>query len=422
MNENFFPKEVVMEIAFVVTILIVVVAAGVVWVDMCRGKARKAVQKVEAQKAVILPADPLDREAASIAAEVVDRLVPDPAARFKDRLRIRKAAGEALETAFASAVGDLALGEALGLDDALRVVAEMGYPAVEFASLAAKHGYAPREVAERLTRWCWPISANELADIVKPLVLAVPAAGADEDDAEVKTFNIVKDAVELDDNGDLAALAQHLFPPDNVSGAARLLYRESDMGFGEVIGKLFPEDAPEVVASLAKELEVDITDSDEYVGFRDGGDMSFDSMATILKAYGADAETVLRCENSYEELSDDDLKSIFETLSAAGYTASEILSGIRQAEIVCCENADGTIVQFAMETKIPTEDIVAFFKSEGIRLEDLDDELEDLDVNIKTRVDILYALLHGPAAEKTVSVEPEADAASGEDEHAGESV
>ncbi|HVO28637.1 MAG TPA: hypothetical protein VMT81_01490, partial [Candidatus Paceibacterota bacterium] len=193
--------------------------------------------------------------------------------------------------------------------------------------------------------------------------------------------------------------------------AAAIVYRKTDMTLGAVLRDLKLLNSPEVCARIAKNLDVDLSDGDEYNAMLEDDDVEFEHAAAILRACGKTAGDAVSAENMHEKFSSvDEVEDIFESLSKAGFTNEEIMSGICSSDIFN-DNPYATIVQDAIEHKVPMAEIVAFLQKENIDPDGLDDEMREAEMGIQNRIDILHGLIHAekrPTVEETVTAEPKA--------------
>lgn len=304
--------------------------------------------------------------------------------RLKDRLRERKAVNQDLASSIASAMTEF--GDRVTMDDAIRAALQVGYSPNDVATYMAQRQYQLKEIATMLSEEN-SFTVNELGDIIMPLVKGdTVAARAD------TTFEIVKDTLDVsDDDEDLEQLPVHL--GCSSEEAAAIVYRNTDLTLGVVLKALKLCGSPEVAARIAKEVEVDLSEDDEYGALREDDENDFDVVAAILKACGEKAETIIAAENTHDEFGDDEFDEIFSSLSTAGFTNAEIMSGISDAGLTD-DNMWAAIVKAALERKVPMDEVVAFLKKEDIDSDGLDEEMRELEFEILTRVDVLHALLH----------------------------
>ncbi|MGC9968233.1 MAG: hypothetical protein ABSC29_00680 [Minisyncoccia bacterium] len=305
--------------------------------------------------------------------------------RLRDRLRERKAADADLASSLASCMTEF--GNRISVDEVLRAALQIGYSPTEAAIVMAERQYQPKEIASLLVEE-GKFSITELGDVIMPLVEGETLAAR----AEV-TFEVVLDVLDIDDEDEeLLRLPVHL--GCSAEEAAAIGYNGTDLDLASVLKKLGLCASPDVVAGIAKALDVDLSEDEEYAAMRKDGDVEFDAAAAILKACGEDAATIIATENTYDEFSGDELEAIFSALSGAGFTNVEIMTGMNEADGVLGENALAAIIQGALKHGVPMEDVVSFLTKEEADPDDLDEEMSDLEIGIRTRVDVLHAFLH----------------------------
>ncbi len=306
----------------------------------------------------------------------------NPLNRLKDRLRERKAAGAGLAGSVASSMNEF--GDQVIMDDVLKAAAQIGYPPKEIAVFMVQRQYQLQDIAVLLAQES-DIGVEELADVIMPLVkgetVSARAEGA---------LDIVKKVVEVDDD-DFLPLPARL--GCSIEEAATIVYKNTDLCLGSVVRGLKLSGSPDIVARIASKLDVDLSNDDEYSGLREDDEVEFEPAVLILRACGKDAGTIIATENAHEEFSDDRLDIIFSALSVAGFSNTEIMGGINEADIIA-ENSWAAIVRGALENKSSMEDVVSFLKREGVDPGELDDEMRELEFEISERVDVLHALLH----------------------------
>ena len=396
--------------------LVVLVVLAVVFALWLKGhvdklSGRKKESKKKADKPRLSPIRS-ERERTLVSPEpreVLDEVSSEPPTRsrgeenhlelFKDRLRGRKAVNASLASSLASAMAEF--GDSVGTDDAVRAALQIGYPPVDVAAFMASKQYEPQEVATLLTDEC-SLGATELADLIIPIVKGDTVSARAE-----ATFKVVKDTLDVDsDDDELIEVPAHL--GCSSEDAAAIVYTNTDQLLGSVLVRMKLYASPDIAAGLAKRFDVDLSDDDEYKALREDDAVEFDGAATILKACGKDAETIIAAENNNNEFSIDEFAEIFPALSGAGFTNIEIMVGMSRAGFID-ENAFASIVHEALERKVPMGDIVLFLKKEDVDPGDLDEELRELDLELITRVKVLYALLHAeevPVAEEAAESEP----------------
>jgi hypothetical protein len=378
------------------SVLIAILAIAIwFWIESLIGKARK---KRTSQKTAFAPHPLPMRSEPTSTTPTIDDPIPlatpitatmtltrkdDPRDRIKDRLREQKTAGMNLASSLGRVMNEFS--DRVTLLAAIQIALQIDYPPSEVATFMANRSYKPKEIAALLAEE-YSFEVKELADIIMPLVKNENVA------ARAKTtFDIVKDSLNDPDNDDLMDLPTHL--GCSTKEAADILYKSTDMRLGAILVGLELTDQPTVAADIARDIDVDLSEDEEYKSLRDDDDIDFQIAAAILKACGKDAETVIVAENRYQEFSNDQIDEIVPPLTEAGFANVEIMAGISASNIIG-SNTFGTIVQGAIEADIPLEDIISFLKEEDVDLNDLDEEMRTSDVEILTRVDILHALLH----------------------------
>ncbi len=304
--------------------------------------------------------------------------------RMRERLRERKIVSG--DVVIALNVVSVEFGDRVSLDDRIRTALQVGFSPAETAKFMAERKYETSEIGTILVAEC-KLTVFELGEIIMPL-----AKDGDKAARAEETFEIVKDAYGLgDDDADLLQLPTHLGCSNE--DAAVIIYSKTDMRLGSTLRALKLCAVPDVAADIARKLDVDLSDDDEYETIREDDEVGFDAAATILRACGKDAETVILAENAHDELSDDKLDEVFSSLSAAGFSHTEIIKGVIDSGIIS-RNSYAAVAQAALERKVPTGTIVAFLKDEGVDIDELDEEMRELEMETPTRIDLLHAYLH----------------------------
>jgi hypothetical protein len=278
-------------------------------------------------------------------------------------------------------------------DNLLNAVALATYPPSELASAMAARGDKASDIATMLAMG-GNLDLTQIADIVMPLTKGTTAERAAE------TFIAIKEAVEpKDDDDELIQLPVHL--GCSVGESAQILYDNTDLLLGSILRKLYLYAPRDITAKIAKELDIDLSETSEYESLRKDDDgLSFEVVASILKACGKDTETIISAENEYQtfdEESDgfsvDEMEQIFSALSKAGFTNTEIMTGLSESGLAG-DNPLAAIIRGASDNGVAMKDIIAFLKTEDPNADDLDDEMRELEFEVRTRVDILHAFLH----------------------------
>jgi cell division septation protein DedD len=392
-----------------ISVAIILLAGGGLFIAYLeeRRKRKQAERTLAANRPLPRYAEPAS-DSAPAQSQPEPLPVPQPdntQERIKDRLRERKAAST--ETASSLALVTTEFGDDATMDEILRVALQIGYPPAEVATFMAGREYQLEEIAILLIRET-DLEVEALTDAIAPLAEGETLAAK----AEL-VFKAVKGALDDNDEADDQEEALLKLPARlgcSPEEAAAIVYRNTGLNLGSVLGKLKLCSSPDVAARIAENLDVDLSDEDEYKTLCEDGEIEFAAAAAILKACGKDAETVITAGNSDDEFSDVELDVIFSALGTAGFTNAEIMAGISEAEIVG-DNALAVIIQSALEQKVPMEEIVSFLKKEDANSDDLDEEMRQSELEILTRVDVLHALLHvddnKSAAEEVVESKPE---------------
>ncbi len=319
-------------------------------------------------------------------APTVSVLKENPRERLTDWLRKQKVANLSLDTHTTLATAMIEFSERVTVDNIVRGALQVGYSPSEVSTFMLSQGYELGEVAGVLVDE-ENLEVRELADIVMPL-----AQGSTVAERAEKTFEIVKAPFTVeDDDEDFLELPAHMGCSKEESVV--ILYRQTGLNLGAVIRLLKLDKEPDTVARIAKTLEVDLSDSNEYEELRRDDEIDFEVAARILKACGFDAETILSTEHSFNEFSDDQLEDAFTPLVTAGFSKQEILIGLSRAEIVG-DNSSAILVQFALDENISMDDIIRFLKNEDVDVDTMDEEMRELDMETETRINVLHALIH----------------------------
>jgi hypothetical protein len=277
------------------------------------------------------------------------------------------------------------------MDDTAKAAMQIGYAPADIATFMDQRECQPEEIAAVLAGEA-NLDAAALANIIVPFVKGETVAARAEE-----TIKVVKEALSEYEEDDLLPIPANLgCSPEE---AAAIIHRNTDWPLGTVLVKLKLYATPNIAAKIAADADVDLSEEEEYNALRDGDDgAEFGAAAAILKACGKDAETILAAEDAYEEFDANTLDAIFPALSAAGFTNAEIMTGISESSILD-ENTYSTIIQTALDGKVPAKDIVAFLRQANADPEDLDEEMRDVDFGIRLRIDILHTLLHADDGE-----------------------
>ena len=246
------------------------------------------------------------------------------------------------------------------------------------------------------------------APTVMCLTQALDAAGSESDVEYDEMIRICREAA---------------IPDDDIMVA---LYQVFNSNLKEVID-IWPDALePEHIGQLAKLCQVDLGKDELYSSLREEG-MDFEDAVKMVRAAGGGALAALGCEVDFSSFDDDAFSDIIKMMVGAGYTAKEVMDAVASGEVDLPYDA-ADIIEVALDPEFPGFDWGAYLDSQEPDPDQLDEDLRELDVEIKDRVAVLHRLLFPESYMKTPAQGESAPseaavvaspAPSGTDVHAG---
>lgn len=272
----------------------------------------------------------------------------------------------------------------ISFEDALDEAIDNNFKAADIALIMDRRNYSFEQITESLNNG-FVLNTKELVGTLIPITK--------ENSIKEKMSTVVKALCSTCDlDGEEESVAEILIESGcSQEEALEIIYNNLQIEFGKIISAIRIKEV-ETIAALAQKLNIDLIDDNEYESLRDAADIKFSDATKILKKCGKSITEILNIENSYNELSLDDLEEIIITISGAGFTNQEIVNGVMHAEFTSNDTC-GAIVKSLYENKIPIDDIVSILQKEETSPDDLDEELRDEDLAIRDRVIILYNFL-----------------------------
>src|SRR3989344_3585122 len=246
------------------------------------------------------------------------------------------------------------------------------------------------------------------APTVTCLTQALDAAGSESDIEYDEMIRVCREAA---------------IPDDDIMVA---LYQVFNSNLKEVID-IWPDALePEHIGQLAKLCQVDLGKDELYSSLREEG-MGFEDAVKMVRAAGGGALAALDCEADFSSFDDDALSDVIKMMVGTGYTAKEVTEAVASGEVDLPYDA-ADIIEVALDPEFPGFDWGAYLDSQEPDPDQLDEDLRELDVEIKDRVAVLHRLLFPESYMKTPAQGESAPseaavvaspAPSGTDVHAG---
>lgn len=322
--------------------------------------------------------DPLPKTAQAVPEEKDPSLV-----EFRRRMESSAGQGNDLEVVFQKSFGDLA-GD-LTFEEALGEAAKMGYKVEDLALLMDKRGLSLQAIARF-------VDAQKEPDLLYLMRFLMPfAKGETTFEKAQSVVSAAEDVWELDD--EVKVLVGALYDLNcEPMDVARIVYEATSKRLGEIIPLLgLCEKLPQAIGDIAKKLEVDLSDYDEYSSMRDGG-VEFDQAARILRDCGRSCEEILNAENSYDLLALDDVREIIDAFASAGFDLQDVLGGIWSSDFTDGESPANIVIAL-YDNEIPPEQIAELLQREEVDIDELEGEFLEQGMDLRTRVRILSAFL-----------------------------
>ncbi len=322
----------------------------------------------------------------------------DPLQLFRNTCKTLQAQGNDFKNTFSSAYehvrNDLDFEDALG-----SMLGEQEYLPSDIIDLLKKEGYTLSGMAQFIND-----HTNVESWKLIPLFLPLSSENKPIKERAIEIITALSNTYNLDNEEERENIAKSLLEIGcSQQETSEILHDEMSVEFGNVITILGIQDSPAIIGDFAKNLDIDIVDSDEYRSLRDDANLDFKMVAKIFRAAEKDAKELLDAENNYNGLSlSDDTDDIIKILTEAGFTKKEIIDGIWKSDFADDDNA-GVCVDAFYNADVPIEDIIEAIREHDIDPGNLDEELREEGVNIKVRIKILHTLLFSEPDKSNIS-------------------
>ncbi len=316
---------------------------------------------------------------------------------FYDRLAVLAKTTDA-KSAFSKALNEsrtqFSGSDRVAFEDMLKAALDLNFGEVQLVSIMAEVGkYSTKKIAQFLGNYFDDMKIEKFPALLFPHVSGVSSKEKMDD-----IFSALDDVFDLDNLGnDREKLISAFFSLGcSETEIAESLYNNTSSDIGDVITAMKWSSAPAAIGALAKTLNVDLTESDEYQSIRDMEGIDFKTAAAILKESGKTAVEILDAENEYSEIGKDDedeMKNIIVALSEIGFSKKEILDAIWETDFTN-ELSAGETVGVLRSAETPVSEIVPLLVEKSVDAEDLDQQLrDDTDMELEMRVMIVGELL-----------------------------
>lgn len=176
-----------------------------------------------------------------------------------------------------------------------------------------------------------------------------------------------------------------------------LLYQQTDLRLGNIYSELGDRLSrrPETVAAIVQQLRL-TWDNDELETYLEEVSPELNEMITILRLSGLTAkETAEILEGTS---ADDEILALLQSFINAGYSPRETLLGLYHGQT---DPTAAALVDAAVDSKVLMEEIVGFLKGVKVNPEELNEELDEYDIDFKTRITLLYQLVSSDPSHTT---------------------
>ncbi|TSC82048.1 MAG: hypothetical protein G01um101420_578 [Parcubacteria group bacterium Gr01-1014_20] len=300
-----------------------------------------------------------------------------PRDKFIDQIREERKSGKPLKDYFK----DVAKGfeDSLSTDEALNACLSLDFEDTEIAPLLDVLGYTPCEIAEKIEADYSPSSEEWLA-------LLLPFSKAEDQPGKCREVIEAIEYAGIDIDSDF-------IEPLTKQGiteaeAIKIVYEKSSQTLWEILDGTEIESDPSRLVEVAKQCEVDLSESEEYEKLRERID--FDKAIIVLQGFGKSLAEIIDIENGDNTIEDDALKGILKDLKSADYSTVEILValfGDQDTEVYL-----SGIVGALTDEVISEDEFIAFALASETDPADIDSEFNEQEVELKVSSRVLHRL------------------------------